>query len=55
VIDDNLKIMGAIGAFAVVVAIGWFLFSAYHSGDDMRCAQENVSRARDGVPRLNCD
>jgi hypothetical protein len=54
VVDNNLKIMGSIGAFAALVAIVWFFYSAYHSGDDMRCAQENVQRARDGVPRLNC-
>lgn len=54
VVDNNLKVMGTIGALVALVAITWFAYAAYHSGDDMRCAQENVERVHDGLPRIDC-
>jgi hypothetical protein len=53
--DRNLWIMGSIGAVVALLAIAWFLYSADQDANNMECAQENVSRARDGVPQLNCD
>ena len=52
--DRNLWIMGTIGAVVALLAISWFLYSASQDAADMECARENVSRARDGIPQLDC-